>query len=43
MPNRLPLTRDVKEIIDAGSMTAGRWAVVGLCFVIALLDGFDTQ
>lgn len=32
MPNRLPLTRDVKEIIDAGSMTGRRWAVVGLCF-----------
>ncbi|MFH3481167.1 MFS transporter [Xanthobacter variabilis] len=43
MPNSLPLTRDVKQIIDAGSMTGRRWAVVGLCFVIALLDGFDTQ
>lgn len=37
------VTRDIKDIIDAGSMTGRRWAVVGLCFVIALLDGFDTQ
>ena len=36
-------TRDIKDIIDAGSMTGRRWAVVGLCFIIALLDGFDTQ
>jgi len=37
------VTRDIKDIIDAGTMTSRRWAVVGLCFVIALLDGFDTQ
>ncbi|MGO4665339.1 MFS transporter [Bosea sp. 2RAB26] len=36
-------TQDIKDIIDAGSMTGRRWAVVALCFVIALLDGFDTQ
>lgn len=33
----------VQDIIDRAPMTARRWAVVGLCFVIALLDGFDTQ
>ncbi len=36
-------TRDIKTIIDEGTMTGRRWAVVGLCFIIALLDGFDTQ
>ncbi len=36
-------TRDIKTIIDEGQMTGGRWAVVALCFLIALLDGFDTQ
>lgn len=43
MPSSAPATRDIKEIIDAGSMTTRRWAVIVLCFVIALLDGFDTQ
>jgi len=43
MPTPLSPTRDIKEIIDAGSMTGRRWAVIALCFVIALLDGFDTQ
>jgi MFS transporter, AAHS family, 4-hydroxybenzoate transporter len=36
-------TQDIKTIIDDGLMTGRRWAVVALCFVIALLDGFDTQ
>jgi AAHS family 4-hydroxybenzoate transporter-like MFS transporter len=43
MTKRLPSTRDVNDIIDAGSMTGRRRAVVALCFVITLLDGFDTQ
>lgn len=43
MPSALTGTRDIKDIIDAGSMTGRRWAVIALCFVIALLDGFDTQ
>mgnify|MGYP001806308555 CR=1 FL=1 len=43
MPGPAAITRDIKDIIDAGSMTGRRWAVIGLCFVIALLDGFDTQ
>ncbi|MGA0565172.1 MFS transporter [Ancylobacter sp. VNQ12] len=43
MPNSLPLAWDIKEVIDTGSMTGRRWLVIGLSFVIALLDGFDTQ
>ena len=43
MPTPTAVTRDIKDIIDAGSMTGRRWAVVALCFTIALLDGFDTQ
>lgn len=33
----------VQELIDEAPMTGRRWAVIGLCFIIALLDGFDTQ
>ncbi|WP_298041848.1 MFS transporter [uncultured Citricoccus sp.] len=40
MSNR---TYNVQDVIDNTPMGAKRWAVVVLCFVIALLDGFDTQ
>jgi MFS transporter, AAHS family, 4-hydroxybenzoate transporter len=43
MSTSTTLTRDIKTIIDEGQMTGRRWAVVALCFLIALLDGFDTQ
>ena len=36
-------TLSVQHVIDHGQMTGRRWAVVALCFLIALLDGFDTQ
>src|SRR5574340_142964 len=34
---------DLSTAIDEVPMGVKRWGVVGLCFVIALLDGFDTQ
>lgn len=39
----LPTPIRVQSVIDDTPMNAKRWAVVGLCFTIALLDGFDTQ
>lgn len=39
----LPSPIRVQAVIDDTPMNAKRWSVVGLCFVIALLDGFDTQ
>ncbi len=33
----------VQSVIDDTPMNVKRWGVVALCFVIALLDGFDTQ
>lgn len=33
----------VQSVIDDTPMNLKRWGVVGLCFAIALLDGFDTQ
>lgn len=33
----------VQSVIDDTPMNLKRWGVVALCFVIALLDGFDTQ
>lgn len=33
----------VQAVIDDTPMNVKRWGVVALCFVIALLDGFDTQ
>lgn len=33
----------VQDVIDAAPMNGRRWAVIILCFVIALVDGFDTQ
>lgn len=33
----------VQSIIDSTPMTLQRWAVVTICFIVALLDGFDTQ
>lgn len=35
--------RDLASVVDGAMMGPRRWAVVALCFVIALLDGFDTQ
>ncbi|MEV4987913.1 MFS transporter [Pseudarthrobacter sp. LMD1-1-1.1] len=34
---------DVQDVIDNTPMGVKRWTTVVLCFVIALLDGFDTQ
>lgn len=34
---------DVQDVIDRTPMGVKRWTTVVLCFVIALLDGFDTQ
>ena len=34
---------NVQDVIDTTPMGVKRWSVVALCFVIALLDGFDTQ
>ncbi|WP_240372693.1 MFS transporter [Brevibacterium zhoupengii] len=34
---------NVKTTIDESPMTPRRWLVIAACFVIALLDGFDTQ
>jgi AAHS family 4-hydroxybenzoate transporter-like MFS transporter len=36
-------TYNVQDVIDSTPMGRKRWVVVVLCFVIALLDGFDTQ
>ena len=36
-------TLEVQSVINESPMNARRWGVVGLCFTIALLDGFDTQ
>ena len=36
-------TLRIQQVIDQGAMTGRRWGVVALCFLIALLDGFDTQ
>ncbi|WP_413250211.1 MFS transporter [Sinomonas flava] len=36
-------TLSVQDAMDTTPMGARRWAVVAFCFVIALLDGFDTQ
>lgn len=38
-----PRSKNIQEIIDSGEMTGRRWAVIVLCFLVALLDGFDTQ
>lgn len=37
-----PLIR-VQSVIDSTPMNPRRWSVVLLCFMVALLDGFDTQ
>lgn len=34
---------NVQDVIDNTPMRFKRWSIVVLCFVIALLDGFDTQ
>jgi AAHS family 4-hydroxybenzoate transporter-like MFS transporter len=42
----LPVTKiayNVQDVIDNTPMGFKRWSIVVLCFVIALLDGFDTQ
>jgi AAHS family 4-hydroxybenzoate transporter-like MFS transporter len=36
-------TMSVQEAMDHSRMGPWRWAAVALCFVVALLDGFDTQ
>lgn len=37
------LAYNVQDVIDNTPMGYKRWSIVVLCFVIALLDGFDTQ
>ncbi|CAI3805325.1 MFS transporter [Pseudarthrobacter sp. MM222] len=37
------LAYNVQDVIDNTPMGFRRWSIVVLCFVIALLDGFDTQ
>lgn len=37
------LAYNVQDVIDSTPMGFKRWSIVVLCFVIALLDGFDTQ
>lgn len=34
---------DVQHVLDTTPMGARRWTIIAICFVIALLDGFDTQ
>jgi AAHS family 4-hydroxybenzoate transporter-like MFS transporter len=44
--SELPVTKlayNVQDVIDNTPMGIRRWSIVVLCFVIALLDGFDTQ
>lgn len=36
-------TYNVQDVIDTTVMGSKRWTIIILCFVIALLDGFDTQ
>lgn len=43
MDPRVSLPHPVRPPMDTTPMDARRWAVVALCFLIALLDGFDTQ
>ncbi|WP_447790867.1 MFS transporter [Pseudomonas farris] len=33
----------ISELIDSTRFSAFQWRVFGLCFVVAILDGFDTQ
>ncbi|WP_454838138.1 MFS transporter [Pseudomonas mohnii] len=33
----------IPELIDSTRFSAFQWRVFGLCFVVAILDGFDTQ
>ncbi|WP_447785022.1 MFS transporter [Pseudomonas germanica] len=33
----------IPELIDSTQFSAFQWRVFGLCFVVAMLDGFDTQ
>lgn len=33
----------VQQVMDDRQMNSRRWLIVFLCFVVALLDGFDTQ
>lgn len=35
--------RDVAEVVEHAPMGRKRWGVIALCFLVALLDGFDTQ
>ncbi|WP_024367224.1 MFS transporter [Arthrobacter sp. TB 26] len=37
------LAYNVQDVIDNTPMGFKRWSIIVLCFVIALLDGFDTQ
>lgn len=35
--------RSIQQYIDAAPLSALQWQVFGLCFLVALVDGFDTQ
>ncbi|MEL7454810.1 MAG: MFS transporter, partial [Pseudomonadota bacterium] len=41
MKNHHPI--DLASVIDARPISLFQWRVVGLCAVVAILDGFDTQ
>ena len=36
-------THSVPDIINGHKLTAFQWKVFGLCFLVAIFDGFDTQ
>lgn len=41
-PTSQMLHKDIiRERIDSGPMSAGIWLVIGLCFLLNMLDGFD--
>lgn len=40
---RTNTTVRVQSVIDSTPMNIQRWAIVAICFIVALLDGFDTQ
>ena len=33
----------LEELIDASSLSPPQWIVIGLCALVAMIDGFDTQ
>ena len=41
-PKATPRTVDVQQLIDDPPLSGWQWGVFAMCFVIVLLDGFDT-